>query len=46
MEPVMAAKVPPPTLEMVYNLVRAVTYEASRRQEVAVERISFADALG
>ena len=31
---------------LVYNLVRAVTYEASRRQKVAVERISFADALG
>jgi len=31
---------------LVYNLVRAVTYEASQRQEVPVERISFADALG
>ena len=31
---------------LVYNLVRAVMLEASRRQEVPVERISFADALG
>jgi DDE family transposase len=31
---------------LVYNLVRAVMYEASQRQDVAVERISFADALG
>jgi hypothetical protein len=31
---------------LVYNLVRAVMYEASERQEVSVERISFADALG
>jgi hypothetical protein len=31
---------------LVYNLVRAVMYEASERQEVPVERISFADALG
>ena len=31
---------------LVYNLVRAIMHEASRRQEVAVERISFADALG
>jgi IS4 transposase len=31
---------------LVYNLVRAVMYEASQRQEVAVERVSFADALG
>jgi hypothetical protein len=31
---------------LVYNLVRAVMYEASQRQEVPVERISFADALG
>jgi Transposase DDE domain len=31
---------------LVYNLVRAVMYEAAQRQEVSVERISFADALG
>ena len=31
---------------LVYNLVRAVMYEASQRQHVPVERISFADALG
>jgi hypothetical protein len=31
---------------LVYNLVRAVMYEASQRQEVDVSRISFADALG
>ena len=31
---------------LVYNLVRAVMVEASRRQKVPVERISFADALG
>jgi hypothetical protein len=31
---------------LVYNLVRAVMYEASQRQEVPVERLSFADALG
>jgi hypothetical protein len=31
---------------LVYNLVRAVMYEASQRQEVDVGRISFADALG
>jgi Transposase DDE domain len=31
---------------LVYNLVRAVMYEASQRQEVPVQRISFADALG
>jgi hypothetical protein len=31
---------------LVYNLVRAVMYEASQRQEVSVERISFADAFG
>jgi hypothetical protein len=31
---------------LVYNLVRAVMAEASRRQQVPVERISFADALG
>jgi hypothetical protein len=31
---------------LVYNLVRAVMYEASERQGVAVERVSFADALG
>lgn len=31
---------------LVYNLVRTVMYEASQRQNVAVERISFADALG
>jgi len=30
---------------LAYNLVRAVMLEASRRQEVAVSRISFADAL-
>lgn len=30
---------------LVYNLVRCVMLEASRRQEVAVSRISFADAL-
>jgi len=30
---------------LVYNLVRAVMLEASRRQEVPVGRISFADAL-
>ena len=30
---------------LVYNLVRAVMLEASRRQEVPVSRISFADAL-
>jgi hypothetical protein len=31
---------------LVYNLVRSVMYAAAERQEVAVERISFADALG
>jgi hypothetical protein len=31
---------------LVYNLVRAVMYEASQRQKVDVSRISFADALG
>ena len=31
---------------LVYNLVRAVMHAASVRQDVAVERISFADALG
>jgi hypothetical protein len=31
---------------LVYKLVRAVMYEASQRQEVPVQRISFADALG
>ena len=31
---------------LVYNMVRAVMYEAARRQEVPVQRISFADALG
>jgi hypothetical protein len=31
---------------LVYNLVRTVMYEASQRQGVAVERISFADAFG
>ena len=31
---------------LVYNLVRAVMYGASQRQEVDVSRISFADALG
>ena len=30
---------------LIYNLVRCVMLEASRRQEVAVSRISFADAL-
>src|SRR3954469_6393551 len=30
---------------LVYNLVRLVMLEASRRQGVAVERISFVDAL-
>ena len=30
---------------LVYNLVRCVMLEASRRQEVALSRISFADAL-
>jgi hypothetical protein len=30
---------------LVYNLVRAVMLEASRRQEVPVSRVSFADAL-
>jgi len=30
---------------IVYNLVRVVMVEASRRQGVAVERISFVDAL-
>ena len=30
---------------LVYNLVRVVMLEAARRQEVAVSRISFADAL-
>jgi len=31
---------------LVYNLVRAVMHAAAARQEVAVDRISFADALG
>ncbi len=31
---------------LVYNLVRAVVAHAAQRQEVSVERISFADALG
>jgi hypothetical protein len=31
---------------LVYNLVRAVMCVAAQRQEVAVDRISFADALG
>ena len=31
---------------LVYNLVRAVMWAAAERQQVAVERISFADALG
>jgi hypothetical protein len=31
---------------LVYNLVRSVMYAAAQRQEVNVERISFADALG
>ncbi len=30
---------------MVYNMVRMVTEEAARRQDVAVDRISFVDAL-
>jgi hypothetical protein len=30
---------------LVYNLVRVVMWEAARRQEVAVDRISFVDAL-
>jgi hypothetical protein len=30
---------------LVYNLVRMTMLEAARRQEVAVERISFVDAL-
>ena len=30
---------------LVYNLVRVVMCEAARRQEVAVERISFIDAV-
>jgi len=32
--------------QIVYNLVRAVMMEASGRQQVGVDRISFADALG
>lgn len=31
---------------LVYNLVRSVMYVAAKRQHVAVDRISFADALG
>ena len=31
---------------LVYNLVRSVMYAAAQRQNVAVDRISFADALG
>ena len=31
---------------LVYNLVRSIMHAAAVRQEVAVERISFADALG
>ena len=31
---------------LVYNLVCAVMVEASHRQQVPVERLSFADALG
>ena len=31
---------------LVYNLVRAVMGVAAARQQVAVDRISFADALG
>ena len=31
---------------LVYNLVRTVTYAAAQSQDVDVERISFADALG
>lgn len=31
---------------LAYNLVRAVMWSASQRQEVPVDRISFADALG
>jgi Transposase DDE domain len=34
------------TFALVYNLVRAVTHAAANRQGVAVERLSFADALG
>ena len=34
------------TFALVYNLVRAVMHAASVRQGVAVERLSFADALG
>ena len=30
---------------LAYNLVRVVMLEATRRQEVAVARVSFADAL-
>src|SRR4029077_8225545 len=30
---------------VIYNLVRVIMLEASRRQQVAMERISFADAL-
>ena len=30
---------------LVYNLVRVVMWEAARRQEVEVDRISFVDAL-
>jgi hypothetical protein len=30
---------------LVYNLIRLVMIEAARRQEVAVDRISFVDAL-
>ena len=31
---------------LAYNLVRAVTWSASQRQQVPVDRVSFADALG
>ena len=31
---------------LVYNLVRAVLHAAAARQQVPVERIRFADALG
>jgi hypothetical protein len=34
------------TFALVYNLVRAVMHAAAQRQGVAIERLSFADALG
>jgi hypothetical protein len=34
------------TFALVYNLVRSVMHAAAQRQGVAIERISFADALG